>query len=130
MNELKLLEIYGAENARDKILQELEDRGFCTESKNGALGLGEKIVDIILQECWPVKYKSVTKKSCHSYQSPPDEDEDELKLNELLLQLTEEDVEEIKLDELLQQMKEEDDDSLDKIFDDFMNDRNPQSEIS
>ena len=115
MNELKLLEFYGAENARDKILQELDERGFWTDNKEGALGLGERIVDIILQECFPATYKPVVKKSHHSYQSPPDdEEEDEITLNELLLELT----------------KEDEKESMDEIFDDFLNDRNDQTNIS
>ena len=110
--ELKLLEFYNAENARDKILQELEDRGFYTENKEGALGLGERIVDIILQECFPEKFKPVVKKSCHSYQSPPDEDD-------------------ITLDELLRELTDlNEKESLDEIFDDFLNDRNDQTNIS
>ena len=108
MNELKLLEVYGAENARNKILQELDDRGFCTESKNGALGLGERIVNIILQECFPAKYKPVIQKSNKAYQSPPDE-EDEITLNELLQQLE------------LAGKEEDEKESLDEIFDEFLN---------
>jgi len=98
--ELKLLEFYNAENARDKILQALDDAGFSSGDKEGARGLGEQILDIILQECWPDKYKQKVYPKDEACCNP------ECGCKSL--------------------PKEE----LDQIFDDFMNDRNPQSEIT
>jgi len=78
--ELKMLEFLNAENARDRILQELDDMGFSSENKEKSRLLGDRIMNIILQECWPHKHKP---EAC----------------------------------------------SDDQIFDDFLNDRNPQNEI-
>lgn len=111
--ELKLLEFYNAEQARDKILQELEERGFTSERQDAGRGLGERIVAIILQECYP--------------QFSPSELVSPLEVAESVKRINEETLDELFRDLTTELKKEK---TLDEIFDDFLNDRNDQNTIT
>jgi hypothetical protein len=50
---MNLIKYYNAEAAADRIIQILDERGFCTDRLEGVRGLKDEIVDIILTETNP-----------------------------------------------------------------------------